>query len=112
MSSTDELISAAILGDIDQATAARQIGVKLAVQRKIFCPECDSILDQQSAELWHNADTGRALTVLCPECSARWKAKVQEMHAAHHRTHGPQGAPIPEYVPVFRVDTWERSFPA
>ena len=88
---TDELIAAAILGEIDRDSAARQIGVKMAVQRKIFCPECDQILDQNSAELWHNADTGRALTILCPDCSANWKTKVQEMHAAHHRTHGPQG---------------------
>lgn len=95
MPSVDSLIADTILGNTTPEDSARRIGVKLAVQRRIFC-ECSQILDQNSAELWNR--NGRAVGVVCPDCGQKLRARL---------------ATIPGYSgDDYTVDTWERSFQA
>ena len=63
---SDTLIADALAGRIDKATAFRQYTVQAAVQHKINCPDCGSILDQRRATVLET--NGRSVAVCCNPC--------------------------------------------
>lgn len=63
---SDTLIADAMAGRIDKATAIRQFTVQQAVQHKITCPDCGSILDQSRATVLET--NGRSVAVCCNPC--------------------------------------------
>lgn len=60
------IIADALAGRIDKATAFRQFTVSQAVQRKITCPDCGSVLDQSRATVLET--NGRSIAVCCNPC--------------------------------------------
>lgn len=109
--SFEEFIGDVLLGKCDPETAKRRAAVKLACMHRIHC-ECGKVLSQRSACLWHRAEDGKTLCVLCPSCSEGWQIKLNEMHSALCRKNGFTTDNMPEYQPTFRVDDWNCSYPA
>jgi len=62
----ENLVAQVMSGSIDREVGMRRITVQAAVQRKIYCPDCDSILDCRSATVLER-DT-RAVGVSCDRC--------------------------------------------
>lgn len=71
---SDTLIADAMAGRIDKATAFRQYTVQAAVQRKITCPDCSSILDQRRATVLET--NGRSIGISCNACYQKTLQKV------------------------------------
>lgn len=75
---TDNIIADAMAGKIDKATAYRQFTVQSAVQRKITCPDCGSVLDQHRATVLES--DGRSVAVCCDRCYQLTLQRVADKH--------------------------------
>lgn len=75
---SNSLIADALAGKIDKATAIRQYTVQAAVQRKITCPDCGSVLDQSRAVVLET--DGRSVAVCCDQCYQLTLQRVADKH--------------------------------
>lgn len=62
----DDLVTQVMTGALDREVGIRRLTVQTAVQRKIYCPDCDSILDQRRATVIER-DT-KPVGVSCDKC--------------------------------------------
>jgi hypothetical protein len=87
MSSYEELVGAALLGDDKQkADSMRKVTCKLAASTRMFC-DCGEVLDQSSVhvlEMVHR-ETGKesTLTACCQTCAIKQGAKLQQIVRLH-----------------------------
>jgi hypothetical protein len=87
MSSYENLVAAALLGDDKQkADSLRQITCKLAASTRMVC-DCRDILDQKTVyvlEMVHR-ETGKesTLAACCKSCAIKQGAKLQQIVRLH-----------------------------
>ena len=87
MSTYEELVGAALLGDDKAKTnSMRQITCKLAASTRIFC-DCGEVLDQQTVHVleMNHRETGKesTLTACCQSCAEKQGAKLQQIVRLH-----------------------------
>jgi hypothetical protein len=87
MSTYEELVGAALLGDDKQkADSTRQITCKLAASTRMFC-NCGEILDQSTVHVLEmvRKEDGKesTLTACCKACAIKQGAKLQQIVRLH-----------------------------
>jgi hypothetical protein len=87
MSTYEELVGAALLGDDKAKTdSMRKVTCKLAASTRMFC-DCGEVLDQRTVhvlEMVHR-ETGKesTLTACCKVCAEKQGAKLQQIVRLH-----------------------------